>query len=122
MGHIVNSIDIKTLLRDARKDLAETLQALRVSEARSRAQAEQLRALSDELSTTLNTAGIGIARCSRDLRYLRANDTYAAIVGLPLGEIVGRPIAEVMGEAAFTIIRPYIERVLGGERVEFEIV
>ena len=67
MGHIVNSIDIKTLLRDARKDLAETLQALRVSEARSRSQAEQLRALSDELSTILNTAGIGITRCSRDL-------------------------------------------------------
>jgi len=112
---------IKNVLA-ARKDLAETLEALGVSEARSRAQAEQLRAVSDELSTTLNTAGIGIARCSRDLRYLRANDTYATIVGLPLGEIIGRPMAEVMGEAAFTTIRPYLERVLAGERVEYECV
>jgi PAS domain S-box-containing protein len=120
MGHIVNSIDIETLLRDARKDLAETLQALRVSEARSRSQAEQLRALSDELSTILNTAGIGITRCSRDLRYLRANETYATIAGLPLAQIIGRPIVEVMGEAAFITIRPYIERVLAGERVEYE--
>ena len=99
-----------------------SLRALRVSEARCRNQAEQLRTLSDELSTTLNTAGIGIVRCSRDLRYLGANDTYATIVGLPLDEIIGRPMAEVMGEAAFTIIHPYIERVLTGERVEFEIV
>ena len=98
----------------ARRDLAE-------SEARSGIQARQLRAVSDELTTTLNTAGIGIVRCSGDHRYLRANDTYATIVGLPIGEIIGRPMAEVMGEPAFTAIRPYIERVLAGERVEFEI-
>ena len=103
---------------DARKELAETLQALRVSEARRTAQAEQLRAL----YTTLNTAGIGITRCNRDLRYLEANQTFATIVGLPLGEIIGRPIIEVLGEAAFSTIRPYIERVLAGERVEYESV
>ena len=106
----------------ARKDLAQTLEALRVSEARSQTQTEQLRALSDELTTTLKNAGIGITRCSRDLRYLRANETYATIAGFPLGEIIGRPIVEVMGEAAFIAIRPYIERVLAGERVEYESV
>jgi len=84
---VQDTIDIKSLLRDAHKDLAETLQALRISEARSRTQAEQLRALSDELRATLNTAGIGIARCSRDLRYLNANETYATITGYPLSEI-----------------------------------
>ena len=115
-------LETKVLLRDARKDLAETLQALRVSEARSWTQAEQLRELSDELNTTLNTAGVGITRCSRDLRYLRANETYAKIVGLPLGEIIGRPIVEVVGETAFETIRPCIERVLAGERVEYESV
>jgi PAS domain S-box-containing protein len=114
--------ETRVLLRDARKDLAETLQALRVSEARSRTQAEQLRELSDELKATLNTAGVGITRCSRDLRYLRANETYAKIVGLPLGKIIGRPIVEVVGEAAFETIRPCIERVLAGERVEYESV
>jgi PAS domain-containing protein len=88
-------------LKDIREDLAQTLRALRVSEAKSRTQAEQLRAVSDELSAILNTAGIGITRCSRDLRYLRANETYATIAGLPLGKIIGRHIVEVMGEAAF---------------------
>ena len=114
--------ETKVLLKDARKDLTETLQALRVSEARSRTQAEQLRELSDELQATLNTAGVGITCCSRDLRYLRANETYAKIVGLPLGKIIGRPIVEVVGEAAFETIRPCIERVLAGERVEYESV
>src|SRR5258705_13394859 len=94
------TIDIKLLLKEARKDLAETLQALRVSEARSRAQSEKLR----YLHTTLNTAGIGITRCSRDLCYLEANQTYAKIVGLPLAEIIGRPIIEVLGQAAFTTL------------------
>jgi PAS domain S-box-containing protein len=117
---VQDAADRQTELKDIREDLAQTLQALRVSEARSRMQAEQLRALSAELGTTLNTAGIGIVRCSRDLRYLRANDTYATIVGSPLEEIIGRPIVEVIGEAAFNTIRPYIERVLAGERVEFE--
>ena len=103
---------------DARKELAETQQALRVSEAKRTAQAEQLRAL----YTTLNTAGIGITRCNRDLRYLEANQTFATIVGLPLGEIIGRPVIEVLGETAFSTIRPYIDRVLSGERVEYESV
>jgi PAS domain S-box-containing protein len=115
-----NINDIKLYLSHTRKDLAETLEALPVSEATSRAQAEELRKVSDELSATLNTAGIGITRCSRDLRYLRANETYATIAGLTLGRIIGRPIVEVMGEAAFRTILPYIERVLAGERVEHQ--
>jgi PAS domain-containing protein len=104
----LDTIDMEVLLWDAHQDIVETLRALRVSEAKSRNQAEQLRALSDELSTTLNTAGIGIARCSRDLRYLRANETYSTIVGLPVDAIIGRPIVEVVGETAFATIRPYI--------------
>jgi PAS domain S-box-containing protein len=116
------AINIELLLRSTRRDLAETLEALRVSEATSRAQAEQLRKVSDELSATLNTAGIGITRCSRDLYYLGANETYATICGLPLSEIIGRPIVKVMGEDAFSTILPYVERVLTGERVEYETV
>src|SRR5215470_16282782 len=120
LSDVQDSIDVKRFLRDTRKDLADTLQALRISEEKSRSRAEQLRALSDELNIMLNTVGIGITRCSRDLRYVRANETYANIAGVPLPQIIGRPIVEVMGEAAFTAIRPYIERVLAGERVEYE--
>ena len=86
-----------------------------------RKQAEEaLRVVSAELRQTLHTAATGLTHCSRDLRYLSANPAYAEWIGLPLEQIVGRPIVEVMGQAAFEIIRPRIERVLSGERVEYE--
>ena len=81
---------------------------------------DALRAVSGELRQTLHTAATGLTHCSRDLRYLSANPAYAQYLGLPVEQIVGRPIAEVMGQAAFEIIRPRIEKVLRGERVEYE--
>jgi PAS domain S-box-containing protein len=81
---------------------------------------EAVRAVSAELRQTLQTAATGLTHCSRDLRYLSANLAYAQWIGLPLDQIVRRPIVEVMGQAAFEIIRPRVERVLNGERVEFE--
>ena len=79
-----------------------------------------MRAVSAELRQTLHTAATGLTHCSRDLRYLSVNPAYANMVGLPVEQIVGRPIIDVLGQAAFEIIRPHIERVLSGERVEFE--
>jgi PAS domain S-box-containing protein len=81
---------------------------------------EALRGVSAELRQTLVTAGTGLTHCSRDLRYLTANPAYGRLVGLPVEQIVGRPIIDVMGHAAFEIIRPRVERVLSGERVEYE--
>jgi PAS domain S-box-containing protein len=81
---------------------------------------EALRAISTELRQTLHTAATGLTHCSRDLRYLSVNPAYGRLVGRPVEQIVGRPIADVLGQAAFEIIRPRIERVLSGERVEFE--
>jgi PAS domain S-box-containing protein len=81
---------------------------------------EAARAVSAELRQTLQTAGTGLTHCSRDLRYVSANAAYAQFIGVPLDQIVGRPIVEVMGEAAFEIIRPRVEKVLSGERVEYE--
>jgi PAS domain S-box-containing protein len=48
------------------------------------------------------------------------NKTYVDFIGKPAEQIMGRPIVEVIGEAAFQTIRPYVERVLAGERVEYE--
>lgn len=66
-------------------------------------------------------AWAGLTHCSRDLRYVWANPAYAKLSGVPLAQIVGRPIVEVMGADAFESIRPYIDRVLRGERVEYEV-
>ncbi len=78
-------------------------------------------ALADELRQTLHIISTGLTRLDRGLRYLSANPAYARIAGLPVEAIVGRHMSEVMGEAALQKIRPYIERVLAGEPVEYEI-
>lgn len=72
------------------------------------------------LQQSLNAAAVGLTYCSRDLRYLTANQAYAELAGLPIEKIVGRPIVEVMGKAGFAVIRPYVERALKGERVEYD--
>jgi PAS domain S-box-containing protein len=81
---------------------------------------DALRTREEELRQTLETADAGLTRCSRDLRYLSANPAYARIVGVPVELIVGRPMVDVMGAAAVEAIRPHVERVLRGERVEYE--
>src|SRR5678815_4693532 len=81
---------------------------------------ETLRAVSAELRQTLHTAGTGLTHCSRDLRYLSVNRAYAELIGRPQEQIVGRSIVDVIGQEAFETIRPRIERVLSGERTEYE--
>ena len=81
---------------------------------------EALRSLATELRQTTHTLATGLTHCSRDLRYVWANPAYAELAGVPLEHIVGRPIVDVMGEEAFETIRPYIDRVLKSERVEYE--
>lgn len=61
-----------------------------------------------------------LARCSRDLRYVYVSRAYARMLGREPEDIQGRAIAEVIGEEGFAVIRPYIERVLTGEAVEYE--
>jgi PAS domain S-box-containing protein len=79
-----------------------------------------LAARTDELRQTFNATATGLTRCSRDLVYIAANPAYAEIAGVPLQQIIGRPIIDVMGREGFDKIRPYVERVLGGESVEYE--
>jgi PAS domain S-box-containing protein len=74
----------------------------------------------DEVAQILDTTPTGLTRCSRDLRFLSVNPAIAKLLGLPAESIIGRPMVEVLGEKAFEVIRPYIERVLRGERVEYE--
>ena len=81
---------------------------------------ETLRDLAAQLKNFLDSVPTGITRCSRDLRYLSANPAYAKLAGLPLDQIVGRPVIDVMGMDGWEAIRPHVERVLAGERVEYE--
>lgn len=73
-----------------------------------------------ELALILGSTPFMLTRCSRDLRYLYVSRAYGEMLGLPPEEIAGKPIVSVMTEKGFETIRPYVERVLRGERVEYE--
>jgi PAS domain S-box-containing protein len=86
-----------------------------------RKQAEQKQQeASAQLRRFLDAVPTGLTRCSRDLRYVAANPAYAEMAGFPVEQIVGRPIVDVMGAEAWETILPHVERVLRGERVEYE--
>lgn len=81
---------------------------------------DALRDASAQFRRFLDTAPVGLVRCSSDLKYLAANPAYAEIVGVPVEQIVGRPMIEVMGAEALRQISQYVERVMKGQRVEYE--
>jgi PAS domain S-box-containing protein len=59
-------------------------------------------------------------RISRDLRYVFVNRALAELVGHRPEEAVGTPVIELVGKQPFETIRPYVEKVLLGERVEYK--
>ena len=73
-----------------------------------------------ELNAIVNLTPFVLSRCSRDLRYLFVSRAYAAMVGYTQKEIAGQPIINIMGKEGLRTIQPYIDRVLKGERVEYE--
>ena len=81
---------------------------------------EALRAKEADLELVINQTPFMLTRCSRDLRYQFVSPAYAEMIGRQPADIAGKPIVEIMGEEGFETIRPYIETVLDGTRVEFE--
>ncbi len=81
---------------------------------------EALRAKEADLELVIDQTPFMLTRCSRDLRYQFVSRTYAEMIGRPPADITGQAIVEIMGEEGFETIRPYIETVLDGTRVEDE--
>jgi PAS domain S-box-containing protein len=81
---------------------------------------EALRASEQQLRLTADNALVFIAHCDRDHRYKFVNRPYAERYGLDPKEIIGRHMSEITGAEAYEQFRPYMDRALAGERVEFE--
>jgi PAS domain S-box-containing protein len=81
---------------------------------------EALRSKEAELELVLSQTPFMLTRCSRDLRYQFVSQTYAEMFGRQPADIAGKAIVEIIGQEAFEIIRPYVDTVLQGTRVEFE--
>jgi PAS domain S-box-containing protein len=81
---------------------------------------EALRAKEAELEAIINRTPFMLTRCSRDLRYRFVSRAYANMLGRTPEEIAGKPIVEIMGKEGLKTISPHIEKVLKGERTDFE--
>ncbi len=81
---------------------------------------EALRASEAELQSVINRTPFMLVRCSRDLRYRFISQAYALFIGRSRDEVIGKTIADILGEQGFATLRPYIDRVLQGEAVDFE--
>mgnify|MGYP001595259721 CR=1 FL=1 len=88
--------------------------------ARRRAEEAVTRALT-EVDQVFETAADGMRIVGKDYRVLRANDTFAQMIGLPKNQIIGRKCHEVFwGEMCDSSGCP-LTRVLGGdEYVEYD--
>ena len=78
------------------------------------------RQVSDGLSKVLDNTPFLLTHCSRDLRYLFVSEAYATMIARAANEVIGKSIIDIIGPEGFETIRPHIETVLRGQRVEFE--
>lgn len=85
-----------------------------------RAAEEKHRRSEETLALVTKQMAVGVCHCSRDLRYLWANQGYADLIQRPLELIIGRSLVDVLGPAAIASLRPHIEKVLSGEKVAYE--
>lgn len=103
--------DVKTL-----EDAAEMI-LLRFTHADA---AEALSSKEAELQAIADNTPLVLARVDRDLRYRFINKAGASLFNKHPRDIVGKSIGEMMGDAALKKIRPHLERVLSGEKVDYE--
>lgn len=74
---------------------------------------EQLRHLIDALP-------VCISYIDKGYHYRFINQAYTQWFALPRHAVINKHMAEVIGETAFSQVRPFVDRVLNGERVAYE--
>jgi len=75
---------------------------------------QQLRLITDHSPVLL-------VHCDAETRYKFVSKSYADRFGLVPEEIVGKRAVDVLGKEAYSKIQPFIEKVLAGSPVEFEV-
>src|SRR5262245_23793806 len=75
-----------------------------------------------ELELIVTQTPFMLTRCTRDLRYRYVSRAYADLMGRKQEQMAGKPIVEVLGRYGLAKIRPFVERVLSGETVSYEML
>ncbi|HEY0458119.1 MAG TPA: PAS domain S-box protein [Pyrinomonadaceae bacterium] len=83
---------------------------------------EVVRQSMKQLALVTDIAPVYIAQCDRESRFKFVNKAYADRFGITPGDCLGKRIPDIIGQKAFAEIQKYIEIVLSGQPVEFEII
>lgn len=81
----------------------------------------ELRIATAQLATITEHLPIAVTRCDAGRRYRWVSPEFSRWLGKPVQEISGRHMTEVLGEDAYRTLSPYVDQVLAGQRVEFEL-
>jgi PAS domain S-box-containing protein len=111
---------LEELVQQRTSQLEATNAQLRAEITNRQRMEEALRSKEAELQAIITRTPFMLTRCTRDLRYRYVSRAYAKMAGRTPDQIAGKPIIEIMGEKGFRTIRPYVEKVLRGETVEYE--
>jgi DNA-binding NarL/FixJ family response regulator len=101
---------VRTMLSDKVKNMEETL-----------TRAVQKREIDlVHLKSLTRRLGVPLTRCTRDLKYLWANQHYADWLQRPVEKVLGRPILDVLGKDAFESLRHRFDQALNGQAVTYQ--
>jgi Response regulator containing a CheY-like receiver domain and an HTH DNA-binding domain len=114
---LTKSDGISALLRTVRTMLSDKLKTIEETLTRAVQERETDAVHLESLTRRL---GVPLTRCSRDLKYLWANQHYAGWLQRPLEKIIGRPILDVLGKDAFESLRHRFEQALSGQAVTYQ--
>jgi PAS domain S-box-containing protein len=106
-------------IRDHRGNLVGVVLIFRDITERRRAE-QELRSAREQLQLVTDTMAPAVSHCSRDLKYIWVSRRFAEWMESTPQALAGRSIADVIGPQAMAAVKPNIERVLAGERVEYE--
>lgn len=73
-----------------------------------------------QLQLITDTMAASVTRCNRDRRYIWVSRRYAEWLTRTPEEIAGRSMVEVLGPEGYETLRPYVDRVLAGERTAYQ--
>ncbi len=108
----------KRALREANASLEQRVTERTAELEVARQEAEQAH---DLLRVTMDNAPALMSYIDKDGKYRRVNKNYERWFGHSDEQVRGRHMRDVLGEAAWQAIVPYVQRVLAGEQVDFEL-
>jgi len=108
-----------TAQKQRERELAKLLEDLIAAQAETERAHEASKRTSALLRAVTDAVPALVAYVDREGRYRYCNEEYRDMFGVDPESLVGRPIAEVVEPEIYDIVKPEIDRVLGGTEVAF---